>query len=129
MIKATDLRIGNLVLDRGGKTLKISWFEPDKVCMEVFVMGQFVHPLTEYFDWLEPIPLTPEILVACGFDKQSNGTYAHVNSDLSCVFKISHVGDGKWYSINATTNIPILYLHQLQNLYYCLTGEEINYKP
>lgn len=82
-----------------------------------------------FLDDISGIPLTPEILESCGFEKHAASTYAHINQNLSYVFKISHIGDGKWYSINTTANIPTKYLHQLQNLYFALTNEELIYSP
>lgn len=117
MIQANELRIGNHI--RG------------------LAMGS-VHTVSLHFfnelldddtmsDWYSPIPLTSEILEKCGFIKDHD-TYKKLNSNLSYLFRISYTGVG-WFSMNAIANIPALYLHQLQNLYFALTGEELNYKP
>jgi hypothetical protein len=87
-----------------------------------------------------PIPLTPEILEKCGF-------YFYSGSIVSGSLRI----DPSTMSINFVCdkdNIPqfsiedylsrdgdglimnhIKSLHQLQNLYFALTGEELIYKP
>lgn len=68
-----------------------------------------------------PIPLTDEWLVNMGFNKRSP--------------------EGYWYDLNRISiNIPTIeyknnwieinlqYVHQLQNLYFALTGEELKYQ-
>lgn len=76
------------------------------------------------------IPLTPEILEKAGFVKTTQSGYVgYVLDD----FEISATGgDGLYYSASnreETNNQPyvnLTYLHQLQNLYFALTGEELN---
>ena len=114
MIKASELRIGNYIIDpKDGSEKKVNIFQLGKSMIDDVNIGYI------------PIPLTPEILEKCGFESKGHSTYWHINPDLSYVFKISHVGNGKWFSINATANKPIQYLHELQNLYFALTGEEL----
>jgi len=75
MIQPNELRLGNYVQDRGGKVLKIDTFETThngeeyvlKVGQRMFVNGNEVHPLTEYSDYLDPIPLTKDWLTRFGF--------------------------------------------------------------
>lgn len=74
---------------------------------------------------LFPIPLTPEILEKAGFefDKElpySNWQYG-VNSDKYDIFHCYWDGGKLTY-----LGLQITYLHQLQNLYFALTGEELN---
>lgn len=67
----------------------------------------------------KPIPLTEEWLLKFGFKFKSYG-----------------YGDTEWkqwsfngYSLNSftcnTSGVDVKYLHQLQNLYFALTGEEL----
>lgn len=67
---------------------------------------------------ITPIPLTPEILEKAGF----------VNKDLGNLSYNLAYGDGVCISIsfNGTWICYLTYLHQLQNLYFALTGEELN---
>ena len=97
-------------------------------------------------DWVEPIPLTEEILLKCRFEKVKNkdkeglreyightaqkARYAIFGTDIfiTKVDKRSLL----WRSVDCDfmvlfyhKSIPIKYLHQLQNLYFALTGEEL----
>lgn len=68
----------------------------------------------------KPIPLTPEILESCGLTIDLNGiVYCydfHLDYDGHYFFPL---GKGKVY---------IYFLHQFQNLYFCLCGVEIEVK-
>lgn len=116
MIKATELRIGNLVLDSTGNVHKIE-------------------RLDEKWDFsdIKPIQLNEEWLVSGGFNKKSEKWY---------FFKTkNHVGECGIFYIHIITSGVDLYIkrngemsgvvgsivsvHQLQNLYFCLTGEEL----
>lgn len=80
----------------------------------------------------EPIPLTPEILEKCGFEKQDDGDGGYYRELLSENGILFVEGDKKGYTdvfIDCWEQIRVRYLHQLQNLYYSLTGTELNYQP
>lgn len=103
MIDIKELRIGNAVLDPIG--------------MEKEVSLQVLQKIERGFKYT-PIPLTPEILEKCGFEKCSCGGWKHG-------IHISKYDNGKLYY----KTVIIKYLHQLQNLYFALTGEELTFKP
>lgn len=126
-----ELRIGNIVsipectinaiitaIGRKGFNIDISEVDLDET--------------DNYFDYNSayPMPLTPEILEKCGFDKMNGhapaiGAYDWFDNGK---FETVHVYKN-WICLKGVDSIPIKYLHQLQNLYYALTGEELNYKP
>jgi hypothetical protein len=117
MIKETDLRLGNWVILRG---------EYRKVDA-----GMLYNLQAFYF---QPIPLSPEVLTACGFE---NGEI-FVGYHRYKVENFWTVCQGKFdgiYSITILDHLPFMlparikHLHELQNLIYCLTGEELNYTP
>jgi len=91
-------------------------------------------PEFRYAD-LSPIPLTPEILEKCGFVFR-NFTYPDGSkADLYSykIFQITEYYTGEGFGMSwivASTlsccNIQLLYLHQLQNLYHALTGQELD---
>lgn len=106
MIQANELRIGNLTEQGEVK----SFFENG-----VHVgFGKCY-----YFNELEPIPLTEEWLLKFGFkiERQYECDFASIG-----VFTISF-GENFFYEY---TNLK--YVHQLQNLYFALTNEELTLK-
>ena len=133
MIQANELRIGNWISDRGGKQWQIDcWEAPNKVAAKEPYMGElfekpmYGHPLTEEVEYLQPIPLTPEILEKFGFEKDEDGIYLF----RSCMYwlddiKVLQIAIQYAVALNA----PCAYLHQLQNLIFSLTGEELTFKP
>jgi hypothetical protein len=130
MIKSNELRLGNLV------EYKIHG-KDEWVVAPVFSLNM------DSGEFLRPVPLTPELLVKCGFELTYNKTN-HKRCEISVgedgfklefnwrkealawtEFKITGNGgydEGGEMSINETCK----YLHQLQNLYFTLTGTELN---
>ena len=89
----------------------------------------------EYLDQnLFGIPLTPEILEACGFEKMDrrNNTSLYkkwpisivVNDDNVCEYMFLYIDDSSISEIDWIKKPNSL--HQLQNLYFSLTGEELS---
>ena len=109
-MKASELRIGNYV-----------YFE-DKLLKFDFEMGW-------NFDYIKPIPLTEEWLLKFGFEKKyQTFEFKGLNIDGTVV----HFSFDKWrseYDIENCdfTEIPAecKHVHQLQNLYFALTNEEL----
>ena len=94
--------------------------------------------------WCEPIPLTEEWLLKLGFEK---GNYKELDEkhfvEKSNTIKVIISGVGFWdvytdynpYQITFSSGLNIItdnkginHVHQLQNLYYALTGEELTIK-
>lgn len=125
MIDAKSLRIGNYFYDRGGKILKLEfWDGPGKMAQNNVIGGITFHPLTEYTEHANPIPLSGDILIKAGFTKAS--------ASPDSVFSINYDGKaliGYWLDgvVNVGEFAPknIKYLHEIQNLYYALTGTEL----
>lgn len=83
----------------------------------------------------EPIPITEEILLKCGFEKEEVYGCPHVVfyfrgklMDLTLDFKLStsHSRDYGSQSVNGSQVFK--YVHQLQNIYFALTGQELEIK-
>ena len=83
-------------------------------------------------NWINPIPLTPSVLTEwCGFSCKQGGSdniYEwHIGNNpvthdwLFCITEFRH--DNTFFYRNGYHVIK--YLHQLQNLYFALTGEEL----
>lgn len=73
--------------------------------------------------YCKPIPLSPEILEKCGFEEKDN----HKNFQFKVYTKDDftfNTNHGWWY-FNRNLDRQPKYLHQLQNLYYALTQNEL----
>lgn len=113
-----ELRVGNWV--QRPKDIRIDILDGERIYY--LVDDIMIRDCGYYKDnWaFEPIPLTPEILQKCGFKKNNvrNGYY-HSKLELSVYF------DDKKLSILSFERYEKLYLHELQNLVFALTGEEL----
>ena len=107
-MKAQELRIGNLFIDEKSKTI-----------ISVIGLTEQIITFSGHFknDWqAKPIPLTEDWLRKLGvkdsvwvFELFNNGGEFHISTE-----------NGDWIFIN--------YVHQLQNLYFALTGDELSIK-
>ncbi|OQB12773.1 MAG: hypothetical protein BWY15_02067 [Firmicutes bacterium ADurb.Bin193] len=122
MIRATELRIGNIVdlhieiFDRwvNGRVLSSN----DIQCIESGAT-------------CNPIPLTEEWLVKFGFEYRSGwedswhkypiGLYFNPYKSGVCLEQI-------WEKLVENDLVNIQYVHQLQNLFFALTGNELELK-
>lgn len=121
-MKPNSLRIGNYVYDRGGKILKIDYWErPGMVAQNMVIEGITVHPMTEEVKYLKPIPLTEDWLIKFNIKKMPESEYT-INTYNLAGFKL-WMKDGKFLF---NDQISIEYVHQIQNLYFALTSEEFN---
>lgn len=81
---------------------------------------------------IRPIPLTPEVLEACGFD-WDNDTNEYANYRIKANIRLHAADDYNviWITGDAfeCDLCTIKHLHELQNLIFSLTGKELNYKP
>lgn len=111
-MEATEVRIGNL-----------------------FNNGGLIRPVEPYDlnHWnsiaKEPIPLTEEWLERLGFEDLPDW----LNEWKKDIYWLNEVGETFQLGIGVTTpkwqRTQIKYVHQLQNLYFALTGEELEIKP
>jgi hypothetical protein len=124
MVNIRELRVGNLVLYRGEEML---------VCDIIGTAGQSLVLVASpevqggYFQETDPervfpTPLTTKWLVKLGFfpDNQDCDVYQHENRHHIYVLENKMA-----YRVPGTTLLDIGHVHQLQNLYFALTGEEL----
>ena len=140
---ANELRIGNLV-DLGNRIAKV---------IEIGHLACVVVDLEETQDTLEdyertkPLSLTEEWLLKLGFEKienklseswyelkyLSNEHEPMITSWVSILINTETwscvICDEFPEEIGANTKTKIEYVHQLQNLYFALVGEELTFKP
>ena len=122
MVNAKELRYGNKLLFLG----KIVTFENITQFREDGIFWIKTKEVIESKSFhFKPIPLTEEILLKCGF-VQCENEYWYTNGFLDLSLPIGT------FCINGSKNSeavirinPIKHLHQLQNLYFALTNEEL----
>lgn len=112
-IKASELRLGNYVQ---GVTSKLKY----KIDIDNL----------KDVDAFDGIPLTSEILEKCGFkDKSQTTDLCFELPNLILAGQRKKLFPCIWGEGGPEAyGIEIEYLHQLQNLYFALTGEELNIK-
>lgn len=123
-MKASELRIGNLA-NYKGEVIKIEGFSKTTF---YYIVGDMLFSVINDIDKLEPIQLTGEWLLKLGFEQY----YDHEN-DIHSMKKHffsfvspSMISVNNQYLIFEENNIK--YVHQIQNLYFALTSEELTIK-
>jgi hypothetical protein len=120
-LKASDLRVGNWVNYQGKPIIIKEIYCHDEALTEL--PGYCINHTT--IDAYNPILLTDEILYHTGFDLFYNNPRLecfYVNTSSYYPFNIVESSDHRFYY---NDNLEIKYLHQLQNLYHALTGQEL----
>jgi hypothetical protein len=109
-MKATELRIGNYYIGCSRQEIEVV----NGKTIEQFESG--VLPC------MKPIPLTEEWLVKFGFKNIYGRTYYYkkLKFDINTLGKIRFYYSGKI--------VYLEHVHQLQNLYFALMGEELTIK-
>ena len=129
MIKAKELRIGNLVFVNKKDPIKVESINDSGINLELvfdtdviesgYIMPQYL------IGEVEPIPLTEDWLLKFGFDR---GIYwrkdwfeiQQSEDEFSLYIPDNYVGQ--------EYGEPFKYVHQLMNLYFALTGTELELK-
>src|SRR4051794_6996381 len=150
MIEANELRLGNIVtwnprLTHPNNTLppmqvEVASILPDRISYVFPNIENRVEPFEDdvaqngvrvkLLEELEPISLTKEILVNSGFEE--NGGIITSSHFEKCGLQLKQ--NGEHFEIvtskvpHAASPVPIKYFHQLQNLYFAWTGEELEIK-
>jgi hypothetical protein len=121
-MKANELRIGNLLRDKVSKT-ELKVIELTEKDIVIYVIDRSRFPLQS--GWaLEPIPLTEEWLVKLGFDnKYSKGKFTIIP-----IGKLNYEQGRTYFNCLTILNHQPKYVHQLQNLYFALTSQELTLK-
>lgn len=122
MIDAKSLRIGNWV-NAKFQTEDFN-FQVKGISDDDFVTMDKVN--NYHLNCLQPIELSPSILIKCGFEESKGKFHIGINYEHFIVYKVGDVYD-HWYFYREETRITsgIKYLHDLQNLYLLLTGKEL----
>lgn len=121
MLDTRDVRVGNWVLKLTGRDEKDhSFFEYKAIALDEY-----------YYTFAQdcfPIKLSPDILGECGFKHEFGDWYKNLPSPDRAegvpLLRYRHK-EKAWYLGNLELPAQPLYVHQLQNLYYALTGQEL----
>jgi hypothetical protein len=133
MIDMHEIRFDNVVLYKNEP--HIIWgFGANEVMIKDINDNMRTNPVSN--SDIEGMPLTPELLEACGFEKaEYNGMEQWLSSVIQREQPLTRSRLGIMYGpvigFYYQTDImqtKITYLHQLQNLYYALTGTELEVK-
>ena len=119
MIKTNELRIGNLV------------FLNDKQKVWEIMDGFDIDEMTEN-STVDPIPISEEWFLNFGFNRITTNEYWFVIPLKDRSLNVSTVGSVEiksWDMLCISIGCVCEYVHQLQNLYFALTGNELNIKP
>ncbi len=146
-MKANELRIGNAV-----EYHMVDTFGPIDEWIETSIDWEDLKGLSQHEDsfneWHQPIPLTEEWLLRFGFEKHESKIIDSYSISISryktlkdlCVTiqfgnEYISIREGEQDSPSTTDIVTTLingdihgrpfYVHQLQNLYFALTGEEL----
>lgn len=131
-MKANELRIGNYI-----QYIPIK--NPVKIIATDSRNNSIVHDNSEALidGQYEPIPLTDEWLLKFGFAKKPNAGYHnrdleyydHRNMMLFIENDKYYLGyNSRDYDCERFNSREIKHVHQLQNLYFALTGDELTIK-
>ena len=125
-MKATELRIGNYVWENySGEMIirsiiynsPVTTHPKDNGSHTIHLSKTLKLPICGYdISAIKPIPITEEWLIKFGFKKLGKDTFY-----LGAI-KIHKRNRG---FVIAKRYVDILYIHQLQNLYFALTGKEL----
>jgi len=126
-MKANELRIGNLVMLHNPKYRLI---ESDKIhiVLEVRENAAMVtipgsgNEYGQYYEFLKPILISEEILLKCGFVLMNKW----FDYELS-LFRIGYITNDEYFQFESNGKvIDIKSLHQLQNIVYFNTDQELD---
>lgn len=132
-MRVEELRVGNLV-----QTLNNDFFDGDAIdwSLDMFYwVAECVYNIEDF----KPIPLTEEILLDCGFSITCDPENVHykinVCNEYNEKFVINRkVGYDVFYIQHKDCNdylhftTQIKHVHQLQNLFHSITGQELEFK-
>jgi hypothetical protein len=123
MLRSKELRIGNYVHFKELNDRDSSYSVIHELSEQMIDLGNDyqVRPIG-----IKPIPLTEEWLLKFGLHSKHNyfkSLGVHLEGGLCvCYFADNEYGHSK------EDEIVLKYVHQLQNLYFALTGEELQIK-
>lgn len=126
-MKATELRIGNAVILLG-KVSKVDELTRDAL-EEIEIVVESGFGLHYGNSDISPVKINKTNLKKLGFNKDRFG---NMSIGIWCLYQMDE--KGWWFNIrdkrdNSLTGFArIKFIHQLQNLYFSVTGKELEFK-
>lgn len=131
-MKASELRIGNYI---NRPDLGDSHIRTESV-LAIYERVKTSGPIKTIFDFedITPIPLTEDWLLKFGCKKnEDTDNFWNQEKDFSVEVEYVRSDNGVqplfYYNLSINRKKHLVYVHQLQNLYFALTGEELTLKP
>ena len=130
-MEAKELRINNYITDNFGDTFKISGVTESGICIDGFGEAEMTGMnalMSLSIDNFKPIPLTEEWLLKFGFIEDSIGYW--YGNDMTSYDFVDREDKGFMLVVAQCEHKDtyIKHVHQLQNLYFALIGEELTIK-
>lgn len=141
-LKNTELRIGNLVHypnynnDGENKVFRVRdiYTDDDKISL---TNGIVMLPSSR-LEYIQPIPISEEMLLKLGFIKGKSkfgDDYMLIRDNFEIYFVVEHWVDAEegskwqnhWFIKYTIKPFNIMYIHELQNLFFAMTGQELIY--
>jgi hypothetical protein len=132
MIEPKELRIGNYLKSLNGHVVQVTKIETSQLCVEGLSLPSAA--ITTY-DYVQPISLSPELLEKNGFLTLSGGESRplYFLEQLASNIYFEHSAPGTFSLCIISEDgqfIDLLrsfkHLHELQNIFFSLTGCELN---
>ena len=142
MLHAKELRFGNKVFNKKGEVITVQQIHCNTIVYDTAInvsrrhlakvsglySPSYTTQVTEVvkeaeMQEIEPIALTPQILEKCGFRNFIREewiiTYGNTHTDFE------FTGEGLKLRHPSPSRVGIKYLHQLQNFFYAIAGQEL----
>lgn len=131
MIDPKELRIGNIITDEKSNLYEVVGLQERAITIRSY--GQYEEYPIEYLQ-VPPygILLTDDLLLKCGFKNSFTPDYNEFDLYNKKGFSINRFKIIKLYDQDKYyfkyDGFDICYIHQLQNIYFALTGKELEVK-
>lgn len=119
-MKASELRIGNFV----------NVIDKDYQVTQILERGVNCGLIGALYEVIKPIPLTEEWLERFGFNDDGFKQYEFTNWGIKVKKDPHAISETNWIVFHGFMNkfselVSLNHVHQLQNLFYCLSNEEL----